>query len=166
MSHRMCADCKTVINNRITNSIKCPDCGSLNMADPNEFNNEWAMLYKAQCKLLEQEFKISQLEKCLEFHEGHMTQTCAETSIAQQTRDLQQKFEKTLEALKNYARGKTTIRVGCDGKHSMYSSMMNDDICPKCGISEDTIGGDIRKTIDDPTGDTARECLTELGEKW
>lgn len=52
MSNRMCADCKTVICNRIHQGNECPSCGSTNMACPDENNDEWELLRKAQLRIL------------------------------------------------------------------------------------------------------------------
>lgn len=65
MSHRMCAKCKTVINNRHTVSMKCPRCGSLEMANPSEHNDEWAMIYKLQFETFVQASQIKELEAIL-----------------------------------------------------------------------------------------------------
>lgn len=48
MSHRKCADCRRVINNGHWSREECPRCGSNNMCDPNEHNNNWAEMCKLQ----------------------------------------------------------------------------------------------------------------------
>ena len=48
MSHRKCKDCRRVINNRHWSKPECPKCGSTNMCDPNEHNNDWDELCKLQ----------------------------------------------------------------------------------------------------------------------
>lgn len=59
----MCAKCKTVINNRIHHKLQCPECGSTNMASPDDHNNEWSMLYDAQFKIRLLEYENEKLKK-------------------------------------------------------------------------------------------------------
>jgi DNA-directed RNA polymerase subunit M/transcription elongation factor TFIIS len=44
----MCALCKRVMDNNTYHENECSNCGSLDMADPNEHNDEWAYIYRLQ----------------------------------------------------------------------------------------------------------------------
>ena len=48
MSHRKCKKCRTIINNRIYQMEDCPNCGSIEMCNPLEHNNDWQELYDLQ----------------------------------------------------------------------------------------------------------------------
>lgn len=55
--------------------------------------------------------------------------------------------------------------VSCDGYHSYYSSMHpNADIaCPKCGKSQDSLGGSISKQVPTLLAKRAKSLLNQLG---
>lgn len=48
MSYRKCANCNTVINNRLTNQFPCRKCGSEHMVDPVGNTENWGEMYKEQ----------------------------------------------------------------------------------------------------------------------
>jgi len=66
MSHRMCAKCNNVVDNKCWNDDICPQCNSNNWADPTEHNNEWSIIYKYQTKNIELQGKLDLALKQLE----------------------------------------------------------------------------------------------------
>ncbi len=63
MSHRMCAKCKTVVDNIFYSEDYCPDCRSQEWADPNDHNDEWSLINKLQFSEEMNTLTIEQLRK-------------------------------------------------------------------------------------------------------
>ena len=68
MSNRMCAKCNTILDNRTYSKENCWNCGSNEMADPNEFNNEWDLLGKAQTDVLVAQAKLLKAVEVISFY--------------------------------------------------------------------------------------------------
>jgi len=62
MSHRMCANCGSVVCNRVYQKNTCPDCNENDWANPTEHNDEWATIYGLQIDNVIKNARIEELE--------------------------------------------------------------------------------------------------------
>lgn len=65
-------------------------------------------------------------------------------------------------ALELMAARTETERYPCPGPHTMYSSMSRDELCDKCGSSEDGLGADLTRQVLTREAKEAKVAL-ELG---
>lgn len=87
-----------------------------------------------------------------------------EPFLMRELKEPQTMAEELAGALEHYANKTIDRMVGCPGRHTDYSSMIDSPTCPLCGENEDTRGGEIRQTIPDPKGEIARQALAKYRE--